>query len=210
MKKDDRMEWQIPLFEGQLVYLASINPDKDAEIESGWMNDSQFQRLLDTDLVRPLSIAQIKKKYTEIEQEMDEKGNRFYFTIHRLATESGAEVPSEGLEDSGHLLGFASLDWVEWSQGVASLSLGIGKQAERGKGYGSEALKLLLRYAFGELNLYRLCATVPEYNLAALRFFEKTGFIVEARRREALHRGGRRWDMIHLGFLREEWEQYKW
>jgi RimJ/RimL family protein N-acetyltransferase len=204
------MEWHTPLFEGQLVYLGSIDPDKDAEIESSWTNNSQFQRLLDTDLVRPLSVAQIKKKYTEIEKEMDERGNRFYFTIRRLPSENGAEVSSEGPKDEGRLLGFASLDWVEWSQGVGSLSLGIGEQAERGKGYGSDALKLLLRYAFGELNLYRLGATIPEYNPAALSLFERAGFLVEARRREALQREGRRWDMIHLGILREEWEQKKW
>jgi len=204
------MEWNTPLFEGQLIYLASINPDKDAEMESRWTHDAEFQRLLNTDLVRPLSPAQIKKYYTEIEKEMDEKGNQFYFTIHHLPTNKSSAAADENQQVSDRVLGFARLDWIEWSQGVGSISLGIGELDERGKGYGSDALRLLLRYAFGELNLFRLGATVPEYNQVALRFFGKAGFEVEARRREALHRDRKRWDLIYLGLLREEWEQNEW
>jgi RimJ/RimL family protein N-acetyltransferase len=40
-----------------------------------------------------------------------------------------------------------------------------------------------------------------------LRFFEKAGFIVEVRRRQALNRDGRRWDLLHLGLLQQEWAQ---
>lgn len=93
------------LFEGQLVYLAAINPELDAQLESGWTLDGDYQRMLGTDLVRPLSPAQLKKQYTEIEKEMDEKGNQFYFTIRHL--------PLEGVKEPGQLLGFARLDWIE-------------------------------------------------------------------------------------------------
>ena len=74
------MKLNTPLFEGQLVYLAAINPEQDAQIESRWTLDADYQRMLGADLVRPLSPAQVKKKYTEIEKEMDEKGNQFYIT----------------------------------------------------------------------------------------------------------------------------------
>jgi RimJ/RimL family protein N-acetyltransferase len=187
------------LFEGQLVYLAAINPELDAQLESGWTLDGDYQRMLGTDLVRPLSPVQLKKQYTEIEKEMDEKGNQFYFTIRHL--------PLEVVKEPGQLLGFARLDWIEWSHGVCSLSLGIGDPAERNKGFGTDALRLLLRYAFRELNLFRISAAVPAYNQAALRLFGKEAFKEEARRREVFHRAGKRWDGIHLGILREEWEQ---
>jgi RimJ/RimL family protein N-acetyltransferase len=200
------MEWKTPLFEGQLIYLASIKPEKDAELESRWTHDAEYQRMLGTDLVCPLSPAQIRKKYTEIEKEMEEKGNQFYFTIRRLPYKINSESTNEGEDGAGDLLGFIKLDWIEWSLGAGSVSLGIGEPAERGQGFGSDALRLLLRYAFGELNLYRLGAVIPEYNQVALRLFEKAGFKVEARQREALHRAGSRWDIIRLGLLREEWE----
>ena len=87
----------------------------------------------------------------------------------------------------------------------ASLKMAIGDPAERGKGYGSDALQLILRFAFRELNLYRLSAVVGEDNPAALRFFMQYGFVEEVRRRKALMRDGQTWDSIHLGMLRDEW-----
>jgi RimJ/RimL family protein N-acetyltransferase len=64
----------------------------------------------------------------------------------------------------------------------------------------------MLRYAFMELNFFRLGAIIPEYNLPALNLFQKAGFIEEVRRREALNRYGRRWDNLHLGLLQEQWQ----
>jgi RimJ/RimL family protein N-acetyltransferase len=195
------MDWSTPLFEGRLVYLAFIKPDEDARIESKWTHDAEYQRMLNADLVRPLSPSRIKKKYSEIEKEMDEKGNQFYFTIRRLQEDSS--------DDTSRLLGFAKLDWIGWSQGVGSVSIAIGEQENRRQGYGGDALRLILRYAFGELNLFRLGVTIPEYNLAALGLFEKAGFKFDARQREALQREGRHWDIIRLGLLRAEWEHNK-
>ena len=68
------------------------------------------------------------------------------------------------------------------------------------------ALSMLLRYAFHELNLYRVSISVGEDNPRAPAFFKRFGFTEEVRRRQALLRLGRRWDMIHLGLLQEEWQ----
>ena len=187
----DMMEIQTPLFEGQLICLAPIDHDKDPEIESQWTHDSEFMRMLSTEPMRPLSPAQVKKKYEAIEKDLEESKNLFYFTIRLRADD--------------HLLGFARLYWVEWTNGAGMLKLGIGSRTDRGHGYGSEALRLMLRYAFTELNLHRLGATISEYNPVALHVFAKAGFVEEVRRRQAINRDGRRWDLIHVGILREEW-----
>jgi hypothetical protein len=65
-------------------------------------------------------------------------------------------------------LGFARLHWISWNNGNAFVSLGIADAQERGKGYGSEALHLILRYAFAELNLFHLSVSIPEYNQVAM------------------------------------------
>jgi RimJ/RimL family protein N-acetyltransferase len=57
-----------------------------------------------------------------------------------------------------------------------------------------------------ELNLHRLGANTFEYNAGALRFLERHGFVVEVRRRQGIHRDGRRWDVLYMGLLREEWQ----
>jgi RimJ/RimL family protein N-acetyltransferase len=64
---------------------------------------------------------------------------------------------------------------------------------------------LLLEFGFTELNLFSLLADVPEYNLAGLRLFKKVGFLEDACLRQAIFRDGRRWDMIFLGLLADEW-----
>ena len=66
-------------------------------------------------------------------------------------------------------------------------------------------MKVVLRYAFTELNLQRLTLTVFEYNPRAVRAYEKTGFRHEGRLRQFLNREGRRWDMLFMGILRHEW-----
>jgi RimJ/RimL family protein N-acetyltransferase len=67
-------------------------------------------------------------------------------------------------------------------------------------------MSLLLRYAFAELNLFRVSAALPEYNEPAIGLFHKFGFIEETRRRQALYRDDRRWDLMSYGLLRSEWE----
>ena len=198
MKNSDK-HLSTQLFDGQLIRLAAINHKQDAQIESRWTLDGDFQRMLGTDLVKPLSPAQVKMGYDEIEKEMEEKGNQYYFTIRRSK--------GDELENPDQLLGFVRLSRIEWSHGTASLSLGIGDRADRKKGYGTEALSLVLRYAFRELNLFRLSAYIPAYNQAALRLFDKKGFKVEVRQREIYQHAGKRWDGLSMGLLHEEWEQ---
>ena len=187
------MDLKRSLFEEELICLAPIDPERDAEIEAKWTHDAEYLRLLKADIARPLSPAQVKKAYESIEKKVEEDKNLFYFTIRTRLDE--------------RLVGFAKLYAITWSHGTGMLQMGIGDPQDRKQGYGRQALSLLLRYAFDELNLYRLTALVPEYNNDALRFFEIAGFVIEVRRRQALNRDSRRWDLLHLGLLQEEWAQ---
>ena len=179
------------LFENQRLRLAAPDPEKDATIESLWTHDPEFQQLISAEPVRPFSPGQLKKKYEEAEKE--KRPNRFPFAI-RLRTDD-------------RLIGFAWLEHIEWNNASGTLTAGLGASADRRQGYGTEALQMLLRYAFDELNLHRLSATTFEYNTGAQRWLEKAGFVLEARRRQAIHRHGRRWDVLHYGFLREDWKE---
>ena len=180
------------LFEGETIRLGPIDFDKDPEVESRWTHDLGYLRMLGRELARPLSQAQLKKKYESIEKGMEEH-NLIYYTIRR--------------KEDNHLLGFIRLDWIEWTHGAASLKMGIGDAQERGKGYGSQALRLFLRFAFDELNLYRLTAMVGEDNQQAVAFFQKFGFVEEVRRRKALLRDGQTYDLLMLGLLKDEWRR---
>ena len=95
---------------------------------------------------------------------------------------------------------------VEWTNGNGQILIVIGSAEDRCKGYGTQAMKLLLRFAFAELNLFRVSADVPEYNEGAMALLKKFGFVEEVRRRQALERDGRRWDLLVFGLLRDEWQ----
>jgi len=77
----------------------------------------------------------------------------------------------------------------------------------RGKGCGTDAMRLMLRYGFTELNLHRVSLNVYAYNLRGIHSYEKCGFKHEGRIREFILRDGLRSDMLHMGILREEWDK---
>lgn len=184
---------QDQLFEASDVRFGPIDHEAHPEIESKWTHDSEFMRLFDLKPARPLSPSMVKKQYEDLEKEMEEEKNLFYFTIRA--------------REDDRLIGKALIEWIDWTNGNGFLRLGIGADGDRRKGYGSQALSMLLRYAFGELNLYRVTAVVPAYNEGGLRLFQKFGFMEEIRRRQALNRDGQFWDLVSFGLLHSEWRE---
>ena len=75
----------------------------------------------------------------------------------------------------------------------------------QGKGYGTEAIQWALNWAFQMAGLHRVNVACFEYNPGAARLYEKLGFVLEGRKRQALWFHGRWWDLIELGVLEGEW-----
>jgi RimJ/RimL family protein N-acetyltransferase len=175
------------LFEGERVRFMPPDPEKDAAIESAWTHDAEYLRLIDAAPARPLSPAAVKKKYEKLEKA---ENREFYFAVRTL--------------DDDRLIGFAHLYWVDLQHGAAMLNLGVGQPADRGQGYGSDTLRLLLNYGFDELNLHRVAVRTASYNTGAIRFLERHGFVEEVRNREAVFRDGQRWDGLIYGLLRAD------
>lgn len=183
---------QTQLFESQDLCLGPIDHEKDPEIESKWTHDSEFMRLMEMDPARPLSAAMIKKQYEKLEKKIEEDKNLFHFMIRA--------------REDDRLIGKAAIQWIEWTNSNGWIRLGIGAAEDRRKGYGTQAMQMLLRFAFAELNLFRVTAMVPEYNEGAVALLRKLGFTQEVCRRRALERDARRWDLYIFGLLREEWQ----
>jgi RimJ/RimL family protein N-acetyltransferase len=178
------------LFEGRQIRLAALDPERDAQTAARWTHDADYMRLMSLDPIRPLSVERVKRNYQVLERGPD---GQYHFSIRLRADD--------------RLIGFIRLQHVGWTNGTAMLVMAIGDPADRGQGSGGEALRMVMRYAFDELNLYRLGGAMFEYNTGALRFFSRHGFVEEIRQRQAVHRDGRRWDVIWLGLLREEWSR---
>jgi len=177
------------LFRGRLTRLSMVNPQTMAEAFSHWQRDSEYSRLENSETSFPHS-TRIIKEWIEKYQEKDPT-DVYWFTIHTL--------------DENRLIGELGLDGIRWNHGDTYVGIGIGDRQDWNKGYGTDAMRIILRYAFTELNLQRVTLNVFEYNPRAIRSYEKAGFKHEGRVREYLHRGGRRWDLVYMGILREEW-----
>lgn len=175
------------LFRGEHIRLTALNPD-DVPTVTGWYEDSDFLRLLDAAPAYP----RVRSAMEDWIEDGSKRKNAFLFAIRLL--------------DTDQLLGFVELDDILWTHGVAWVAIGIGSPAHRSKGYGCEAMSLVLDFAFSELNLHRVQLTVFSYNDHAIRLYEKLGFQAEGIYRECLHRDGQRHDMILYGLLRPEWE----
>jgi RimJ/RimL family protein N-acetyltransferase len=93
-----------------------------------------------------------------------------------------------------------------WVSGTAWVGIGIGDPDYWGKGYGTDALRLLVGFGFGQLNLRRISLNVFGYNQRAVKSYLKCGFKEEGRLRQWMLRGGERHDLIFMGILREEWD----
>lgn len=174
-----------PLFIGNLVRLAATDK-ADHELIAQWTNNDEYMRLMDTDPARPMSKEAVDKF-----QEKFDNPNNYEFRIRTLADDT--------------LIGFVALE-VQWPNQNTWLAIGIGNPDYWGRGYGSDALQLALRYAFNELGVHRVTLNVLGYNTRAMRVYEKAGFTREGVLREIFYRDGKRWDMVYYGLLRHEWE----
>lgn len=107
-------------------------------------------------------------------------------------------------EKGGRLVGVCQLLNRNPVHQTAELQIRIGAPADRGRGFGTAAVKSLLHFAFHDWNLRRVQLYVIEGNEAALRTYEKVGFKREGVLRQAVHIDGRHRDLIVMGVLRDE------
>lgn len=133
------------------------------------------------------------RKYIEDDLARDEPKQDAYLFIARRLTDDV-------------ILGTLDLMIPEWAHRDGWIGIGLGDRATWGQGYGTEAMRLLLRFAFAELNLFRVTLSVFAYNPRAIHVYEQLGFVLEGAQRERLRRDGQRYDLLLMGLLRSEWQ----
>lgn len=101
-------------------------------------------------------------------------------------------------------IGSCRLHDITYRNRTAEFVIFIGEPAERGKGYGTEATRLTLDYAFTALGLNNVMLKVYEFNLAGQHAYRKAGFREFGRRRQAQFMGGKLWDVIYMECLASE------
>lgn len=109
------------------------------------------------------------------------------------------------VKDEDGPVGVISLMNISDANESAELSVIVGHPDDRHQGYGTEAIELLLGYAFEELGLHRVGLSAFEFNDEAIAAYEKLGFAVEGRYRQAIKRKSRFHDAILMSIMKDEW-----
>lgn len=173
------------LFTGQLVRLAALNSETDADSFARWSHDSELWRLSYPSPARPMLPKEVKDW-------LDNRSSDVYFFAIRTLSDN-------------RFIGDVGLFAIKWNHGDAFMGISLGDREYWGKGYGTDALRVLLRYAFTELNLHRVSLSTLQANDRAIRSYEKAGFVHEGRMRQVSKYEGRRFDEVFMGILRGEW-----
>jgi RimJ/RimL family protein N-acetyltransferase len=166
------------------LYLGPIKAD-DLPLLLEWVNDRE-QVLLNAPY-KPIAEARHREWFAAIQRRND----AFIFGIR--------------LRDANKLIGSCQLHSISHVHRSAELQIRLGDVEERGRGYGTEAVRLLLDFAFKDLNLHRIYLNVLGTNSRAIRVYEKIGFVREGVGREAAHIDGRYVDIIQMGMLADEY-----
>jgi RimJ/RimL family protein N-acetyltransferase len=168
--------------------LAPVSP-ADLPVMFEWINDRE-QVLLNAPY-KPVSESQHKEWFESIQRRTDV----VIFGIRMLETNK--------------LIGSCQLHSINYAHRTAELQIRLGHVADRGHGYGTEATRLLLDFAFKDLNLHRVYLHVFNSNAVAIRVYERVGFVREGLLREAAHINGAYVDVVVMGILRAEYVDKK-
>jgi RimJ/RimL family protein N-acetyltransferase len=127
-----------------------------------------------------------------------------FFAARALGSDSLAMAIHR--RDDDRLIGTCALSQLDADNGSALFHITIGEKSLWGRGFGTEATRLMIDHAFSGLGLHRVALTVFSFNERAIRSYRSVGFIVEGRAREAIWRDGRWWDEISMSILDIDWQ----
>ena len=153
--------------------------------------------------------------YNDVEVELAGGGDppqpttleRLQRDFDREAAEPPRDKTDFAIEADGNLIGHCGLFHIDETARHGELGISIGDKDNWGRGYGREAISLLLDYAFRLRNLRRVWLEVHASNERAIRAYRSCGFVEEGRMREHIWLDGRYLDNVLMGILRDEWRR---
>jgi len=172
------------MIKGNKVILRPVE-ERDLPLLVRWRNDPEIRRYFFSPFL--ISLAGQKKWFEGLLADR----NRVVFMIDTF---------------DGKTVGVTAIDHIDWRNQEAEVGMNAIDPDERGKGYIEEAMDLIIKYCFEELNLHRIYGLVYPFN-PAVELYKFFGGQVEGVLRQAVFSGGKFHDKIVMGLLREEWEK---
>ena len=179
-----------PFIIGKRIYLRPLNPK---DLESGyhdWVNDPETNRYLASG-VKPVSFSQLSDYYTKI---MNSATDVMFAIVVKKADRYIGNIK------------IGNIDWINRHANCGRL---IGDKKYWRKGYGTEALEMVIDYAFNTLNLNRICSGAISDNISAIRSCEKAGMKKEGLLPQCRFNGGKYKDVVQLSITKDRFDNLR-
>jgi RimJ/RimL family protein N-acetyltransferase len=174
-----------PFIVGNKIYLRGLEKADLKGAYFDWLNDREVTKFMESGRF-PNTREAMKKYYHDTRL----SGNDVMFAI--IDTETDKHV------------GNIRLGPINWIARVAPFGIMIGDKEFWGRGYGTEAIKLVLDYAFNRLNLHKVTAGIVAIHKASIKAFEKAGLEIEGRVKSQFCLDGKYYDSLYLGITEED------
>lgn len=160
-----------------------------------WLNDPEVRQGLS--LLVPLSLA--------------EEEDWFEGVLKRSPFERplAIEIQPDPKKEDWVFVGNCGLIAIDWQNRSAEIGIHIGEKEYWDQGFGTKAMRLMLKHGFNNLNLHRLWLRVFENNQRAIRSYEKARFIQEGNFRQAQYLDGKYVDVMIMSMLQNEWQDHQ-
>ena len=175
------------MYSGTLVRLRAYRKD-DIPLAQELFNDSEMKTNLAPGIPYPFTLEDEEKWFAT---------NSASHDIYSFAVET---------LENGIFLGGCGVNAIDWKNSRVTIGIAIVNKEYLGKGYGTDALRVLIRFIFNEMNIHKINLYVYAFNERAIKSYKKCGFVVEGTKRQEIFKNGTYHDEIHMGLLREEWK----
>ena len=175
------------MYNGDLVKLRAYKED-DVERAVVFINDEEVKKLLDSNTPFPMT------KW----QEED------WIKSRKVGADLTYDFAIEDLE-TGKYIGGCSINECNLKNRNCTIGIMIGDKEYWGKGYGSDALKVLIKFIFEEVNMKKIKLGVFSFNNRAIACYKKVGFKEEGILKNELYRSGKYYDIVQMAIFKDEW-----
>jgi len=174
------------MFIGEKVRLREYRKE-DVKQAQNYINDPEVKRLLHPGIPYLYTFEDEQRWYDNLSATKD---------VYSFAIET--------LEENNYI-GGCGINNVDWKNRVAVVGIFIGDKNYWGKGYGTDAMKVLISFIFDQMNINKIKLHVFSFNTRAIKSYEKCGFKQEGILRQEIYRDGKYVDEIVMGLLKEEY-----
>jgi len=174
------------MYTGEKVRLRAYKRE-DVQLAQEYLNDAETKRLLTPGIPFLITLEEEHKWFESLSAFKD----TYNFAIETL--------------EEGKYIGGCGINQIDWKNSVATVGIFIGDKNYWGKGYGSDAMKVLVRFIFEQMNVNKIKLFVYSFNERAVRSYEKCGFVKEGVLRQEIFRDGKYHDEYVMSILKDEY-----